>query len=87
GTYVVLALLVVLLRARIISLASRTPRIRGHLTQMGIPSADRTDKRSTVPVNIAGKPSRHLSEDSFGEHAQDMSECAADLRKRLLKIT
>src|SRR5690606_23839872 len=32
GTYVVLALLVVLLRARIISLASGTPRNRGQLT-------------------------------------------------------
>ncbi|MGW5089910.1 hypothetical protein, partial [Streptomyces coelicoflavus] len=36
GTYVVLALLVVLLRARIISLASRTPRIRGHLRTTGL---------------------------------------------------
>src|SRR5690606_23552393 len=34
GTYVVLALLVVLLRARIISLASGTPRNRGQLTEL-----------------------------------------------------
>ncbi|MFF9666421.1 hypothetical protein ACF1FY_30555, partial [Streptomyces althioticus] len=34
GTYVVLALLVVLLRARIISLASGTPRNRGQLTAL-----------------------------------------------------
>ncbi|MFF9667343.1 hypothetical protein ACF1FY_35375, partial [Streptomyces althioticus] len=34
GTYVVLALLVVLLRARIISLASGTPRNRGQLKEV-----------------------------------------------------
>ncbi|WP_234308260.1 ATP-binding protein, partial [Streptomyces sp. WM6391] len=49
GICVVLALLVVLLRARIISLASGTPRIRGQL-------------KLFTALDLAGEPPRHPSE-------------------------
>src|SRR5690606_18550415 len=61
GTYVVLALLVVLLRARIISLASGTPRNRGQLTPRRRGGVPKTDS-GVAPMSPSSPPTRGCSE-------------------------